>query len=172
MADFYAQWLKKNKSDNKQILSWLEEKNSTQDDPQLQNEDSPSQDEPSGATNDEPSGAPATEDEPSGAPATEDEDSDLTSISYQSENYRIVIRQEKHRRQKNFRLEDLLYTLKVIPLHDELPYLLDIIPFLEEWFNVLLKKLKKFFSPHEHRIAYLTLYQAPMVNDIIQQTFK
>ena len=162
MADFYAQWLKKNKSDNKQILSWLEEKNSTQDDPQLQNEDSPSQDEPSGATNDEPSGAPATE----------DEDSDLTSISYQSENYRIVIRQEKHRRQKNFRLEDLLYTLKVIPLHDELPYLLDIIPFLEEGFNVLLKKLKKFFSPHEHRIAYLTLYQAPMVNDIIQQTFK
>ena len=154
MADFYAQWLKKNKSDNKQILSWLEEKNSTQDDPQLQNEDSPSQD------------------EPSGAPATEDEDSDLTSISYQSENYRIVIRQEKHRRQKNFRLEDLLYTLKVIPLHDELPYLLDIIPFLEEGFNVLLKKLKKFFSPHEHRIAYLTLYQAPMVNDIIQQTFK
>ena len=162
MADFYAQWLKKNKSDNKQILSWLEEKNSTQDDPQLQNEDSPSQDEPSGATNDKPSGAPATE----------DEDSDLTSISYQSENYRIVIRQEKHRRQKNFRLEDLLYTLKVIPLHDELPYLLDIIPFLEEGFNVLLKKLKKFFSPHEHRIAYLTLYQAPMVNDIIQQTFK
>ena len=162
MADFYAQWLKKNKSDNKQILSWLEEKNSTQDDPQLQNEDSPSQDEPSGATNDKPSGAPATE----------NEDSDLTSISYQSENYRIVIRQEKHRRQKNFRLEDLLYTLKVIPLHDELPYLLDIIPFLEEGFNVLLKKLKKFFSPHEHRIAYLTLYQAPMVNDIIQQTFK
>ena len=150
------------RSDNKQILSWLEEKNSTQDDPQLQNEDSPSQDEPSGATNDKPSGAPATE----------DEDSDLTSISYQSENYRIVIRQEKHRRQKNFRLEDLLYTLKVIPLHDELPYLLDIIPFLEEGFNVLLKKLKKFFSPHEHRIAYLTLYQAPMVNDIIQQTFK
>ena len=108
MADFYAQWLKKNKSDNKQILSWLEEKNSTQDDPQLQNEDSPSQDEPSGATNDKPSGAPATE----------NEDSDLTSISYQSENYRIVIRQEKHKRQKKFRLEDLLYTLKVIPLHD------------------------------------------------------
>lgn len=137
MANFYSDWLKRNRTDNKAILDWLQKENSELEEPN-RNESAASHE-------------------------TFERHENVNDITYQNQNYKITIRQEKHKRQKNFKLEDLLFHLKVFPIDGEVPFVLDIIPFLEEAFTAILKKLKTFFNKDEHRIAYLTLYQSPMV---------
>lgn len=85
-------------------------------------------------------------------------------IVYESNDYKIIVKREQHKRQKRFKLEDNLFHIKIVPLSEdnESPLLSEILDFLNRGLSYILQKLKLFFKANEHRIAYLTLYQQPM----------
>ena len=85
-------------------------------------------------------------------------------ISYENNEFRLIVKTAPLRRAKKFKLEDRQFTVLVEPKTQRTdPPLLDILQFLEEGFKTILLKIKQFFDPNEHRIAYLTIYQEPMV---------
>jgi hypothetical protein len=72
-----------------------------------------------------------------------------------------------HQRQRRFRLQDHLYYIKVHlkKTNNSLPPLLsDLLQLFEEGFSYILTNLSTFYNPNDHNIAFLTLYQEPMIN--------
>ena len=85
-------------------------------------------------------------------------------VIYENNEFRLVVRNSPVKRATKFKLEDHQFTLLVVPKTTRTsPPLVEILQFLEEGFNSILQEVKQFFNPNEHRIAYLTLYQDPMV---------
>ena len=95
------------------------------------------------------------------------EPTDPTEIVFENNEFRLIVKTAPVRRARNFKLEDRQFTFLVVPKTQRTdPPLLDILQFLEDGFNAVLTEIRKFFQPSEHRIAYLTLYQEPMVFEI------
>ncbi len=72
-----------------------------------------------------------------------------------------------HQRQRRFRLQDHLYYIKVVVKKSDnsLPPLLsDLLRLFEEGFTYILTNLSSFYNPNDHNIAFLTLFQEPMIN--------
>lgn len=89
--------------------------------------------------------------------------SDPTDLVYESEDFQLFVKKESHKKQKLFRLQDHLFTLRIKPKEGvEMPFLSNILDFLHAGFIHILDEIKKFYNPEEHNIAYLTLFQQPM----------
>ena len=92
------------------------------------------------------------------------EPTDPTEISYENDDFQLIVKSAPVKRARKFKLEDHQFTLLIRPKKSITePPLVEILQFLEDGFKAILSQIKKFFNPKEHRIAYLTLYQQPMV---------
>lgn len=135
-SNFYAKWVQSNAAENQQLLQQVTNQS---DDQQL-----------TGGSNEQNN--------------VNNRDSKPSDITYKSDKFQLIIEEKSHSRQKMFKIQDALFVVRVIPLTDDQnPLLIDLLTFLRDGFDQILIKLKKFFKPSDHRIAYLTLYQEPMV---------
>jgi hypothetical protein len=85
------------------------------------------------------------------------------------ENDEIILYVKKafHQRQKRFTLQDSLFHIKVeVKNETQKPLLKDLVQTLEEAFTFILNNIKTYFKKEDHNIAYLTLFQEPMVNGL------
>ncbi len=85
------------------------------------------------------------------------------------ENDQVILYVKKafHQRQKRFRLEDSLFHIKVeVKNQIKKPLLRDLVKVLQEAFTFILNNIRTFFRTEDHNIAYLTLFQEPMVNGL------
>lgn len=90
-----------------------------------------------------------------------------TDLAYENENFKLFIEKGYHKHQKNFRLEDHMFYFKILPKDlDRLPLLSDILDFLHAGFLHLLDTIKEFYNKNDNNIAYLTLFQEPMINGL------
>jgi hypothetical protein len=71
-----------------------------------------------------------------------------------------------HQRQRRFHLQDHLYYIKVRlkKVQERPPLLSELLQLLEDGFNYILVNLRQFYNIDDHNIAFLTLYQEPMIN--------
>ncbi len=71
-----------------------------------------------------------------------------------------------HQRQRRFRLQDHLYYIKIELKKPQStpPLLSDLLQLFKEGFVHILSNLSTFYNPDDHNIAFLTLYQEPMIN--------
>ena len=95
-------------------------------------------------------------------------DSTLPNIIFEEGNLQLIIEKGNHVKQKKFRLEDHLFYIKV-KLKDpksESPMLRDILNFLEIGFDYIISQIRQYYKNEDHNIAYLTLYQKPMINGL------
>jgi len=56
--------------------------------------------------------------------------------------------------------------IRLLNPKEEPPLLRDIVEFLEVAFNHVLKEIRQFYKPEDHNIAFLTLYQEPMISGL------
>ena len=92
------------------------------------------------------------------------EPTDPTKIFYENKDFWLIVQSAPVKRARKFKLEDHQFTLLITSKSSTTePPLVEILQFLEDGFKTILSQIKKFFNPKEHRIAYLTLYQEPMV---------
>lgn len=90
--------------------------------------------------------------------------SNPNEITFENNEFRLIVKTAPVKRARKFKLEDQQFTLLILPKTQRNdPPLIDILNFLEAGFNHILKEIKAFVNVNEHRIAYLTLYQEPMV---------
>jgi hypothetical protein len=160
MEDFYSQWLKQNKKDNEvarqNLNSNKELRTDTQMDPNI-----PSQSVINTAAKED-----LTTQSTSTNPKLQEEL--RTNIIYQNDKMQLYIEKGTHIHQIKFRLEDHLFYLKIklIDKKSEPPLLRDILQFLEVAFNHVLNHIRKFYKPEDHNVAFLTLYQKPMISGL------
>ena len=89
---------------------------------------------------------------------------DPNEISFENNLFRLIVRSSPVKRASKFKLEDRQFTIKVVPKTNQSdPPLMQILQFLEDGITFILQHIKVFFNSNEHRIAYLTLFQEPMV---------
>jgi hypothetical protein len=91
------------------------------------------------------------------------------------ENDTIVLYVNKafQQRQKRFRLQDTLFHIKVkVKNNVKTPLLRELVDVLQEAFTFILKHIQTFFPKEDHNVAYLTLYQEPMINGLNTGTIK
>ena len=94
-------------------------------------------------------------------------DQSATEFVYENDQLQLFIVKANHIRQKKFRLEDHMFHMKInLKSGVEPPLLRDILNFLEIGFNHILTNIKSFYKPEDHNIAFLTLYQEPMINGL------
>jgi hypothetical protein len=95
--------------------------------------------------------------------------SDLrNSIIYQNDKLQLYLEKGDHVHQIRFRLQDHLFYMKIRLLNPkkEPPLLRDIVEFLEMAFNHVLKEIRRFYKPEDHNVAFLTLFQEPMISGL------
>jgi hypothetical protein len=71
-----------------------------------------------------------------------------------------------HQRQRRFRLQDHMYYIKVVLKNPTAtpPLLSELLQLFQEGFHYIFSNLSTFYNPEDHNIAFLTLYQEPMIN--------
>lgn len=90
-----------------------------------------------------------------------------SEITYQTPELKLIVEKAFHKRQKIFRLDDHLYYIKIIPTNPmNKPLLLDILDFLHAGFIHILDEIKSYYRSEDKNIAYLTLFQQPMLNGL------
>lgn len=91
-----------------------------------------------------------------------------TDIVFENDSLILKIEKGFHKRQKNFRLQDHMFYFKIESKspNDAFPLLGDILDFLHAGFLHLLDNIKTFYNPEDKNIAYLCLYQEPMINGL------
>ncbi len=159
MESFYNTWLKNNKKENEIATKTLRSDTSLQ-----QNNNS---EETKSQT------LESNQEENSLSPSHLQQDL-RTGVIYQNNNMELYIEKGTHLRQIRFRLQDHMFYMKIKlinPLLDP-PLLRDILQFLETAFNHVLEDIKKFYKEEDHNIAFLTLYQTPMICGLNTGTFK
>ena len=178
MESFYKNWLKQNEKEN---LAAKETNLQVQTSPNpnigsippntaadfTTNTDAP-------ITNSNAPSATANANTPSGSSADRDTtfhtvnfDSLLPTIIFEDDNLQLIIEKGNHIKQKKFRLEDHLFYMKIkLKDNSEAPLLRDILSFLETGFDYIISQIRQFYKSEDHNIAYLTLYQKPMINGL------
>jgi len=91
-----------------------------------------------------------------------------SDIFYENEQLKLMVEKGYHKRQKNFRFEDHMFYIKIVPkqTNKRLPLLSDILDFLHAGFLHLLDNIKQFYNKADNNVAYLTLFQEPMINGL------
>ncbi len=89
-------------------------------------------------------------------------------IFYRNDKLELYIEKGSHMHQQRFRLQDHIFYMKIKLVNPKKnpPLLRDILQFLEEAFNHVLRDIRRFYKPEDHNIAFLTLYQHPMINGL------
>ena len=89
----------------------------------------------------------------------------LSNIIFEDGNLQLTIEKGNHIKQRKFRLEDHLFYVKIKLKnpHSDVPLLRDILNFLEVGFDYIITQVQQFYNSDEHNVAYLTLYQQPMI---------
>lgn len=171
MEAFYKKWLDQNKEENKKAKGNL---TLTENIP-LQDTLATEQPRTQNISLSQPSTSSTTvEPQPStsstvSAANNSNSDSDISSpITYQNDIFELILEKTNHIRQKKFNLDDHLFHMKIrLKNSNALPPLLrDVLEFLNIAFNHILTNIRKFYNPQDHNVAYLTLYQAPMINGL------
>lgn len=80
----------------------------------------------------------------------------------------ISIQKATHQRRTRFQLQDSLFKIKVHQKESvKKPLLLkDLLEVFEVAFKFILNNLRTYFTAENHHVAYLTMYQEPMINGI------
>ena len=141
MEDFYRNWLRRFRRQTQQVT-------------QRGGEDS---------EHEETSDSHSEEDEPQVHSLN-----DPSEIVYENDSLKLVVEKRVFRRQKVFRLQDHLFTFRIVQKkdHEDLPILSDLFDFLHAALVHILESIKSFYNPTDRNIAYMTLHQDPMVNGL------
>ena len=91
----------------------------------------------------------------------------VSDLFYENDKFQMFIEKTNHIKQIKFRLQDHLFHMKIqLKRGVEAPLMRDILNFLQIGFNHILTNIKKFYKAEDHNIAFLTLYQEPMINGL------
>jgi len=86
---------------------------------------------------------------------------------FENKSLKVYIYKATHQRQKNFRLLDQMYHIKIEQKNKNQSILLrDLLELFDKIFKYILSHVKTLFNLDDHNIAYLTLYQTPFVNGL------
>jgi len=86
---------------------------------------------------------------------------------FENESLKVYILKATHQRQKNFRLLDQMFHIKIEQKNKKQSILLrDLLELFDKIFKYILSHIKTLFHLDDHNIAYLTLYQTPFVNGL------
>ena len=86
---------------------------------------------------------------------------------FENDQIAVFVVRAFHQRQKRFRLQDYMFHVRVkVKENIKTPLLRDLVTVLKEAFVFILNNIRTYFKPEDHNIAYLTLYQEPMVNGL------
>ena len=86
---------------------------------------------------------------------------------FENDQITLYVNKAFQQRQKRFRLEDTLFHIKVkVKPNVKIPLLRELSEILQEAFTFILNHLRTFFQKEDHNVAYLTLYQEPMINGL------
>jgi hypothetical protein len=150
MESFYKNWLEKNRKENEEARSILRVQ---QPDQNISDNNIPEQSTSNVTQNSE----------------TNINSSDRSDkIVFENNYLQLFVEKGSHVRQTRFRLQDHLFFIK-IKLKDSTsdpPLLRDILNFLEEAFDYILNEIRHFYKPDDHNVAYITLYQQPMISGL------
>ena len=175
MDSFYKKWLEKNKIENentkKELQNDLPIGPSSQGVLNLRESGNPhhSANEASSSQHLSNSSSITTNREMT-KPAVENKGAEnvLPDIKFENDQMELYVVRTNHVKQIKFRLEDHMYHMK-ITLKDtasQPPMLRDILNFLESAFNFVLTSIRPLYQTNDHNIAFLTLYQKPMINGL------
>jgi hypothetical protein len=90
-----------------------------------------------------------------------------TQIVYENDSLQLTIEKSSFVRQKKFKLHDHLFHVKInLKDNSSPPFLRDILNFLQIAFDRLLDSIRPLYDVNDHNIAFLTLYQKPMINGL------
>lgn len=80
----------------------------------------------------------------------------------------VYVQKATHQRRTRFQLQDSLFKIKIRQKDSVKNHLLlkDLLEVFEVAFKFVLSNLRTYFDAQNHHVAYLTLYQNPMVNGI------
>ena len=139
MEEFYKRFLQKNSDENKQYHS-----SESQSKNNLQGE---------GSHDDSDSDETETTRDP-------------TKIAFENDSLKLVVVKSQFKRQVNFKLDDHLYHLLIEPKKTVPIKLMDILDFLHAAIIHILDEIKHSYKSEEHNIAYLTLFQVPLISGL------
>ena len=163
MESFYKKWLEKNKKENLEILNAIRVSANLSRPSDLQTEPITSTNEDAEDSLQNPS-VPSSE---ASLPMI-DFNSSLSNIIFEEGNLQLTIEKGNHIKQKKFRLEDHLFYLRIQLKNPnfDVPLLRDILNFLEVGFDYIITQIRQFYNSEHHNVAFLTLYQQPMINGL------
>lgn len=81
---------------------------------------------------------------------------------YENDHIKIFVVKDYLKRQKIFKLDDHLYSLKVEVKDGHPPLLTSLLDVLREAFEFMIKSLKNFYHANDRNIMYMTIYQNSM----------
>ena len=81
---------------------------------------------------------------------------------YENEHIRVFVVKDYLKRQKIFKLDDHLYSLKIEIKDGHPPLLTSLLDVLRKAFEFMIKSLKNFYPEDERNIMYMTIYQNSM----------
>jgi hypothetical protein len=151
MEAFYKKWLEKNTRENRETRAQINRQNE-------ENVLSHSSEEQN-----------REDSRPSVSGSSETNEQSVQNLEnktiFENNELQLFLEKGNHIRQTRFRLQDHLFYIK-IKLKDSNkppPLLRDILEFLEQAFNFILNEIRRYYKPEDHNVAYLTLYQQPMI---------
>lgn len=155
MKSFYKEWLRKNNDENKQIIG--------RQTPVVSESESEISEE--ARTEPEPSTSQPGTSEQARAELQQSTEQSPTDIVFENKSLQLIVEKASFKRQKRFRFQDHLFHVKIkLKNNNEaLPFLKDILDFLEISLLHLMQNVKKFYEAKDENICYLTLHQNPMV---------
>lgn len=174
MESFYKAWLRKSDEENLEALQ------STSAASTATVPNTPHKNQPSTSTqNESPSEMdilPSTSTEPTeesiGAqtniPKEKQTYDTQTDIVFENEKLVMLVQKGTFQRQKRFRLQDHLFHIKIKLKNenDSIPFLTDILDFIEQGLLHIMDNIKKFYNAEDANLAFLTLFQKPMVTGL------
>lgn len=95
----------------------------------------------------------------------------INDIVYENSELKLYVQRGVHKRQKIFKILDQMFYFRIEPKHSNMPKLSSILNFLHAGFLYILREIRKHFEPSDSNIAYLTLYQKPMINGLNTGSF-
>jgi len=95
-----------------------------------------------------------------------DSDEGVTNLSYENDNLKLIVDSAGHKQEKRFRLQDHLFIMRIVAKENKMPLLSEILTFLHSAFLFIITKVKKFYKPEDHNIAFMTLHQSSLTNGL------
>jgi len=86
---------------------------------------------------------------------------------FENNEIEVFVKKSFHQRQKQFRLQDNLFHIKIKSKDaSKQPLLFDLLDILDRVFSFILSHIQTFFDPNDINEVYVTLFQEPMLNGL------